>query len=84
MKAKNRKVGSCPVITKKGGIRGKKWEASRPVIRRKCPNKEEWREQRRKGGIPGIDNKEGKGGISGIDRENSLVIFCHLFCPVMS
>ena len=69
MKAKNRKVESCPVITRKGGIRGKKWEASRPVIRRKCPTKEEWREHRRKGGILGIDNKEGKRGISGIERK---------------
>ena len=69
MKAKNRKVGRCPVITRKGGIRGKKWEPSRPVLRRKCPAKEERREQRTKGGILGIDNKEEKGGISGIDRE---------------
>ena len=68
LKAK-KKGGKLSRNNKERGIPGKKWEARRPVIRRKCPNKEEWREQRRKGGILGTDNKEGKRGIFGIDKK---------------
>ena len=69
MKAKKRKSGKLSHNNKERGIPGKKWEARRPVIRRKCPNKEEWREQRRKGGIPELIIKKEREGFLGLVKK---------------
>ena len=47
---------------------GKNWETSHPVIRRKCPNKEEGENKEGKEGFRELKIKK-KGGISGIDVE---------------